>query len=86
MRGGKSCSCSKKKSTSGSGDKWIQKALDTSGKKYAPRGAGTLTAQAKRAGVSVAQFARDVEQHPDKYQNITHQRVQLYRNLMKMKK
>ena len=75
----KNCSCSKEK-------KWIQKMTSVKGKKYAPRGAGTLTAQAKRHGVSVAQFAEDVERSPDKYQTITHQRVQLYRTLMKIKK
>ena len=76
----KTCSCSKEK-------KWIQKATSgAKGKKYAPRGPGTLTSQAKRHGVSVAQFAEDVERSPDKYQTITHQRVNLYRTLMKMKK
>ncbi len=63
--------------------KWIQKALSNKGKKNAPRGEGTLTAQAKEHKMSVAQFAKNVEAHPDKYYSITKQRVQMYRNITK---
>ncbi len=65
---------------------FIQKVLDTEGKKNAPRGAGTLTESAKQHGMSVKAFANEVERHPDKFQKITKQRVNLYRTLMKTKK
>ncbi len=63
--------------------KWIQKDLSNKGKKYAPRGEGTLTAQAKEHIMSVKAFAKNVEAHPDKYYTITKQRVQMYRNMTK---
>ena len=63
--------------------KWIQKAMSAKGKKGAPRGAGTLTAQAKEHNMSVAAFAKNVEANPDKYYTITKQRVQMYRNMTK---
>ena len=62
---------------------WIQETLDRKGKKGKPRGEGTLTAQAKREGMSVAQFAKEVEMRPDEYDKITKQRVNLYRTLKK---
>tara|TARA_R110000744_G_scaffold193522_1_gene312412 strand:- start:654 stop:890 length:237 start_codon:yes stop_codon:yes gene_type:complete len=70
----------------GQGGCFIQKALDTSGVKNHPRGAGTLTESAKQHGMSVAAFAKEVDKNPSKYHTITHQRVNLYHNLMKSKK
>ena len=70
----------------GQGGCWIQKALDTDGVKNHPRGEGTLTESAKQHGMTVAKFATEVENHPDKYQTITKQRVNLYRTLMKSRK
>jgi len=65
---------------------WIQKALATHGVKHHPRGEGTLTESAKQHGMSVKAFAAEVDRHPDKFQKITHQRVNMYHNLMKSKK
>ena len=70
----------------GQGGCFIQKALDTSGVKNHPRGAGTLTESAKQHGMSVPAFAREVDRHPDKFKKITHQRVNLYKTLMKSRK
>ena len=70
----------------GQGGCFIQKALNRTGVKNHPRGAGTLTESAKQHNMSVAAFAKEVDKNPDKYQKITHQRVNLYKNLMKMKK
>ena len=65
---------------------FIQEALSAKGKKGKPRGAGTLTEQAKREGKSVKEFAKMVDKNPSKYNEITKQRVNLYKNLMKSKK
>ena len=65
---------------------FIQKVMANKGKKGAPRGAGTLTAQAKQHSMSVPEFAKEVERCPDKYKKITKQRVSLYNTLSKMKK
>ncbi len=65
---------------------FIQDILKKKGKKGAPRGAGTLTAQAKQHSMSVPEFAKEVERCPDKYKTITKQRVSLYKTLSKMKK
>lgn len=73
----------KKECKPGQGGCFIQKALDTSGVKNHPRGAGTLTESAKQHGMSVKAFAKEVGNHPDKYQKITKQRVNLYKTLMK---
>ena len=70
----------------GTGRNWIQDVLKKKGKKGAPRGAGTLTAQAKQHNMSVPEFAKEVERCPDKYKPITKQRVSLYKTLTKMKK
>ena len=63
---------------------WVQNVMKNKGKKGAPRGAGTLTAQAKREGKSVAVFAKEVERNPDHYAKITKQRVSLYKTLQKL--
>lgn len=65
---------------------WIQKATGGKSKKGKPRGEGTLTAQAKKEGMTVKQFASKVDKNPKKYAEITKQRVNLYKNLMKAKK
>jgi len=65
---------------------FIQDVLKKKGKKGAPRGAGTQTAQAKQHKMSVPEFAKEVERCPDKYKPITKQRVSLYKTLTKMKK
>ncbi len=74
------CACSKPRD---GGGRWIQKVMDNKGKKGAPRGKGTLTAQAKREHLSVPQFAKEVELRPEDYDKITKQRVNLYRTLNK---
>ena len=66
--------------------KWIQEALSAKGTKGSPRGEGTLTAQAKRHKMTVKQFASMVEKNPEDFEDITKQRVNLYKNLMKLKK
>ncbi len=68
-----------KECKTGQGGCWIQKALDTKGIKNHPRGEGTLTTQAKQHKMSVKMFAKEVDKNPKKYQNITHQRVNLYK-------
>ncbi len=65
---------------------WIQSVMGKKGKKGAPRGEGTLRAQAKQHGKTVAEFAKDVERCPDNYKKITKQRVGLYRTLQKTSK
>ena len=54
------------------------------GTKGKPRGPGTLTAQAKRHGMSVKQFIRHVNNNPKNFRKITKQRVNLAKTLMKL--
>ena len=62
---------------------FICAALNRSGKKNAPRGSGTLTTSAKQHNMSIPAFVKNVEANPKKYNKITKQRVQLYKNLTK---
>jgi len=57
-----------------------------SGTKGKPRGKGTLTAQAKRHKMTIAQFIREVNRNPDKFRKITKQRVQLAKTLKAIRK
>ena len=62
---------------------FLQKA---SGEKGKPRGKGALTAQAKRHGMTVNQFIKEVVKNPSKYRRITKQRVQLAKTLKSFRK
>lgn len=57
-----------------------------SGEKGKPRGKGALTAQAKRHGMTVQEFIKEVNKNPDKYRKITKQRVQLAKTLKSFRK
>jgi len=47
---------------------------------------GAFTKQAKRAGKSVQQFAKQVENNPSKYSSTTRKRASLARTFSKMSK
>jgi len=59
------------------GGKWIQKAI---------KKPGSFTTQAKRAGMTVAQFRKEVLANKDKYSTTTVRRANLAKTLSKMKK
>lgn len=59
------------------GGKWIQSAI---------KKPGSFTAQAKRAGMSVAEFRKEVLANKDKYSATTVRRANLAKTLSKMKK
>lgn len=59
------------------GGKWIQKAI---------KKPGSFTAQAKRAGMTVAQFREKVLANKDKYSPTTVRRANLAKTLSRMKK
>ena len=58
-------------------EKWIQKAI---------KKPGSFTAQAKKAGDGVQEFAGKVSANPDKYSSKTRRRAALARTLSKMNK
>ncbi len=64
---------------------FICSALNRTGKKNAPRGAGTLTTSAKQHNMSIPAFVSRVDANPKKFKTITKQRVQLYKNITKKK-
>ena len=59
------------------GGKWIQKAI---------KKPGSFTAQAKRAGMTVAEFRNEVLSNKDKYSPTTVRRANLAKTLSKMRK
>jgi hypothetical protein len=58
-------------------EKWVQNAI---------KKPGSFTAQAKRAGEGVQEFAGKVSANPDKYSATTRRRATLARTLAKMHK
>ena len=62
----------------GADEKWIQEAVEDMKK-------GAFTAQAKRAKMTVEEFAKDVIAHPEKYQEKTRKRAQFYMNVQNKK-
>lgn len=58
------------------GGKWIQKAIKTP---------GAFTEQAKRAGMSLPEFSKEVLSNKDKYSTTTEKRANLYKTLSNMR-
>ena len=67
-------------------EKFVVGVMKTKGEKYRPRGRGTFSRQAKRAGFkSTYSFARHVLNNKEKYRKITIQRANLAMTLRRMR-